>query len=280
LARHAVGAAAPALHPPRLRDLASAITAGVVSPTTVADELDAIASAVAELHDAAHRASEAGEQRARDAEAREVEYTALLDEVARAMATLLENAELPVHVLLTSPFGTLNENQEEMLTAAHQALDVADADVRRFRALLALDRGATVVTRHPVGVTELLEPGLAIARARARAAHVTLAVDLPPTLPRVVVDATQVQAALTALLVDAVAHTVPGGDVRVISLEGKSGQLGLIIEHAAWVTGSAARTLELRLAQRSIAAQRGTLSRTATETVIELPSESLTSVRP
>ena len=256
-----------------LRELASAVTGGVLPHSGGPDELDTIESTVADLRDAVKRIRTEGEQRIKEAETRETEYTMLIDEVVRLIATRLEEAELPLHVLLSSPFGSLNENQEEMLTSAQAALDTADTEIRRLRTLLAVDRGVVPVVPHPVGLAELLKPTLAIVQARSRDAHVTVKENISKTAPRVIADAMQVQAALTALLTSIVAQTPAGSEIEIIAEEGTQNRIRIVVHHAGTSAGQGDHSLDLRLARRLILLQHGTLEQNDQQTIIELPSE-------
>lgn len=259
---------------PRLLDLASAVTGGVLSRSEDPDELDAIESTVSDLNAAIKAARADGERRAKEAESREAEYTAVLDEVARLLASRLENAALPLHVLLSSPFGSLNENQEEMLTAAQSALDDADMEIRRLRSLLALDRGALTVTRQPMSLSELLKPALATAQARGRDAHVTVQPTTSSTAPRVAVDPMQVQAALTTIFVHAVARAPLGGEITIIAEEGEEGRIRITVRSSNGAgTAPDEPSLELKLARRLILLQHGTLDESSGQTIIGLPAE-------
>ena len=265
---------APGSNRPRLRDLASAVTGGVLPRSEEADELDAIESTVAELNAAFKSARADGERREREAEAREAEYTSMIDDVARLVASRLENAELPLHVLLSSPFGSLNENQEEMLTAAQSALDEADTEIRRLRTLLALDRGALPVRPHPMGLAEFLKPALAMAVARGRDAHVTVQQNISATAPRVVVDPMQVQAALTTIFTHAVVQTRGGGEITITADEGEEGWIRIAVRYSTMSSAAhGGPSLDLRLARRLIVLQHGALHETPDQTIIELPSE-------
>jgi len=204
---------------------------------------------------------------------RATEYAILIDEVSRVIASRIEEAELPLHVLLSSPFGTLNENQEELLTAARDALDAADVEIRRLRSLLALDRGAMHADPCPIALTELLKPALAIVEGGARTRHVTIQRRIDPSAARAIVDAVHVQPALTTLLTDVVSRIPTGHDVEIAATDSGKGRIRITAHHPSATPPGNDTTLDLRLAQRLIAMQDGTVLRTTTETRIELPSE-------
>ena len=258
---------------PRLRDLASAVTGGVITHSGTADELDTIESTVHDINSTVQRAQEAGERRAQLAEARQAEYSAVIDEVTRRMTSRLEEAEMPLHVLLSSPFGSLNENQEEMLAAAQAALDVADRDVRLLRTLLALDRGELSTVPQPIGLAELLKPALAIAQAHGRSAKVAVHTDISQTAPRVIADAMQAQAALTTIFTTAVARTPADGEIGIKAEESEHGRIRITVSHGGAGEAMGQPSLDIRLARRLIGLQHGTLRESNGNITIELEGE-------
>lgn len=198
------------------------------------------------------------------------EYARLIDDVTRVMAARLQDAQLPLHILLSSPFGALNENQEELLGAARAAVDAADAELRQLRKLVDLDRGALQPLRQPVALPELLRPVLAIARARAEHGSVQLQVAVSDRAPRALVDATLTREALTTLVGTAIAAAAPADVVHVTAAEGDSGRLVIDMTHGPLAHAS---SLEWLLAERLLRAQDARLEERAGSTRVSLPAE-------
>ena len=277
LAQTATGTSRIASSPPAFRDVASAVTAGVISQSDASDELDEIESTVHKLSGAALRARTESAQREHEAHARAVEYASVLDDVARLMTARLEDAELPLHVLLSSPFGSLNENQEEMLAAAQSALGLADAEVRRLRKLLDLDRGALAMTLQAVSLTELLRPAFAIAGAHAHRSHVSFHTEVSDTASRVIVDPVYAQEALTTVFRSAVDRTDADGRVVVEAREEEDGRVTITIAHGSLAQVEGA-SLDTRVARRLLALQHGAIVEIPGRTTVEFPSEQPASV--
>lgn len=195
----------------------------------------------------------------------------LLEEVLRVIPARLEESQLPLHILLDSPFGELNENQEELLGAAHSAIEAADREVRLLRKLLDLERGAVTVVKQPMGVAELLRAPLAIAAARAEKAGVSHRWSVPIELPRVLVDPTHMPEALTSELGIAIGRTPTGGALVVEAREAEGGsRISISITHGDGANDFSADGL---LARRTIELQDGTITNGPRTTVIELPAE-------
>lgn len=203
---------------------------------------------------------------------RAAEYAELIDDITGLMSARLLDAQLPLHILLSSPFGALNENQEEMLSAAQSAVDSADTALRRLRKLVELDRGAVMPMIQPIGLGDLMRPAVAIAQARAVSAGVQLQLDISDRAPRVLADATLAQEALTTVLGVAIASTPAAGDVAVTAGEREDGRVAIDVTHARW---SGPESLELRLARRLLAAQNARLTEEPQRTVVDFPAEPL-----
>jgi hypothetical protein len=171
------------------------------------DELDAIERALGE-------ARGRGDQR-EAAEARLREYAALMADALAAAGRGLDEVRLPLHILLESPFGELNENQEEMLGAARAAADAADERLRVVARIAALDAGQVQPRTETILFRDLLAPVLAAAEERFRAAGATLQADLPPALPRVRADAGFAREALLIVLERAAGRATAGTTARL-----------------------------------------------------------------
>ncbi len=243
------------------------------------DELDHIEATVAGLSSAVVRAREEATRQAKEAVERAKEIEELLQGVTTRFAARTQEAQLPLHILLSSPFGELNENQEEMLGAAMTAVDAIDTEVRELQKLVQLHRGELSIVTQPMNLAELLRPTLAIAAARAEVAHVQLRPFVSDTAPRAIVDAVHAQEAMTSILIDAITHTAQGGDVDVNAGEGDRGRIRISVTRRPMAAGAAgAASLELRLAQRLLGAQGCSITNDGAVTVVEMPSESASPV--
>jgi hypothetical protein len=200
-------------------------------------------------------------------------YLRLLEDLLRILPAKLEESQLPIHILLDSPFGELNENQEELLGAARNAIESADIEVRRLRKLLDLERGAVSMAQQPTGVAELMRAPLAIAAARAEKAGVSYRWNVPVALPRVLADPTHMPEALTSQLGIAIGRTAPGETLLVEVREVADGtRVAISLSHG---DGPNSLTADGLLAQRTIELQGGTIADGARATIIELPAERL-----
>jgi hypothetical protein len=207
------------------------------------------------------------------AEQKTATYVGLLNEVLRVVPARLQESQLPLHILLDSPFGELNDNQEELLGAAQSAVEAADLEIRRLQKLLDLERGAVAFVIQPVGVVELLRAPLAIAAARAEKRGIGHEWNVPTTLPRVLVDLSHMQEALTSALGLAIDQTRDGERITVMVAESTDElRVTVIIAHGLRAGELSAERL---LAERMIALQGGSMNDVNGSTTIELSAELL-----
>jgi signal transduction histidine kinase len=131
----------------------------------------------------------------------------MLAAVAHDSIAQLDEMRLPLHILLETRFGDLNENQEELLRDARSAADAMGAALRRLAQVADADRGALVVQRELVQVNDVVRAVLPLARAAAERQGARVEVTLEPGLPRVRADRARLAEALTLFTSDAAAAT-------------------------------------------------------------------------
>ncbi|GJG87074.1 hypothetical protein tb265_22550 [Gemmatimonadetes bacterium T265] len=179
------------------------------------DEFDRIEQTVDRLGTALS-ASEAERARtAAETEAKLVEQATLLAAVSAAAMRRMDEARLPLHILLDTQFGELTPNQEELLADARDAAEQAFEAVRRLRALADVDRGAIELRREWVSVDEVVHAVLPAVQAQARRRGGRVRTALEPALPRTVGDRTRLTAALALLLGDAAAELADGSEQAI-----------------------------------------------------------------
>jgi len=249
---------------------------GAARPGGRRDELDAIEETVHGLHDEVRAAHLERSARIEAAGQREAARLELVDTLTTQLGESVREIQLPLHILLDSPFGDLNENQEEILVAARAAAEAADVRIRQVQRLVALERGSVPMIPKPVGVAELLRPALAIAEARAAKRSVALRTSLSATMPRVMVDSFHAQDAVTMALTELVERVPASGELGVDAAEAEGGTVRLTVTGAG---GDAPASLAMRLAEQLIKAQGGDLRSDGALVTIELPAEGLRRAR-
>jgi signal transduction histidine kinase len=259
---------------------------------TIEDEVARLRGAVADASAAQSRAQAAADQRVR-------EYAELMGDAATMVARQLDEVRIPLHILLESRFGDLNENQEEMLAAARTAADDVHTHLDRLRAIADVDRGALGLRPERVKLGEvvaMLLPGLA---AAARQAGVTVESNISPLVPAAIADRAWLSEALSLLATDALRRTPSGGRVALTSLEaaalphqgdvdrrGGGGDPTIPLESPALSRGDRAqvqlaishgvlpgRPIDVAFADRLISVQGGSVQHSEYRMVITLPPD-------
>lgn len=187
------------------------------------DEFDRIERAVDHLGSALS-ASEA-ERARRDAAAttRLREEATMLAAVVHDTMAQLDEVRLPLHILLETRFGDLNENQEELLRDARNGADAMTDALRRLAQVADADRGAVNAQRELVQVNDVVRAILPLARAAADRQQARLDTALEPGLPRVLADRARLAEALTLLAVEAAAVAGPEHPLAITTARDASG---------------------------------------------------------
>jgi len=230
-----------------------------------ADELDVIEQRVESLGEMATAAKADAARAAADAGRRTVEYATLLAEAATAASKQLAEARLSLHVLQDSHFGELNDNQEEMISAAREATEAAEVELSHLREIADLDRGALALRRDLVKPAEIIRSLLPVLNAQAEKQGVRILPELEPALPRVVGDRGRLQDALGLILKDAVRYALPGTSISIHAASDPS-TVTIIVVHGS----PHSYTGDVALADRLIRAQGGSVMHREDSTTITL----------
>lgn len=231
------------------------------------DEIDSIERVVDNLSTAVSLATAEGRRQEHVAAERVREYASLLAEASSAVARQLEEVRLPLHILLESHFGDLNENQEEMIAAARTAADLADGELQRLREIAELDTGALRLRRDAIRPADVIQSLLPTLSAQGEREDVRVTADIAPLMPRVHGDRGRLQQALDLLLTERVRHAPAGGSVH-IRTDASPGRLSIIVDHGSTPRVSAEETL----ARRLLVAHDGTVEERDGRTTITLPT--------
>jgi hypothetical protein len=113
---------------------------------------------------------------------------------------------------------------------------------------------------------------VAIAESRASATAISVQVDVPDSLPRVIVDPVYTQEALTALLCDVTSRMGTGGDVRVSAVYEQPYRVTVSISPSVQVGREA---LDVRLARRLLEREGAVVTDADGKRRVQLPAESV-----
>ena len=187
------------------------------------DEFDRIERVVDHLGSALS-ASEAERARLDAAAATRLrEEATMLAAVVHDTMAQLDEVRLPLHILLETRFGDLNENQEELLRDARNGADAMADALRRLAQVADADRGAVAPQRELVQVNDVVRAILPLARAAADRQKARVEIALEPGLPRVMADRARLAEALTLLAVEAAAVAGPDHPLTITTARDGSG---------------------------------------------------------
>ena len=234
------------------------------------DEFDRIERVVGHLGSALS-ASEA--ERARTdavATARLHQQATMLAGVATDAISQLDDVRLPLQILLESPFGELNENQEELLRDARAAADAIDIALRRLAQVADIDRDALAVQHELVQVNDVVRSVLPLGRAAAERRGARTEIALEPGLPRVVADRARLAEALALFVTDAAGESGAERALRIST----SPDAGCAVIRISPVSDQArANAAPLILASRLIAVQGGDVTIGADDVQLRVGSQ-------
>jgi signal transduction histidine kinase len=222
------------------------------------DEFDRIEQVVGELgHALTHSEAERARADAQGA-ARLQEQSTLLAALVRDTLARLDDVRMPLHILLETKFGDLNENQEELLRDARTASDDMDAALRRMGQVADADRDAMPVQRELVQVNDVVRAILPLIRASAERRGARVELSLEPGLPRIQADRARLAEALTLLATLSASASDSSHPVSVTTRhEGREGVISLSpVPSEAGGSGAA-------LAERLLMVQGGSVLRSA-----------------
>lgn len=251
------------------RELGLAASLPSASSLDEFDELDAVRQSVMRLAAAKAALRKSAEEQVYAAEQRRVQQEQLLREVSHEVNTRIEEVRLALHILQSSPFGELNENQEELIAAARTAADAADDELRMLGRLASAAELVAQRTTEPITMRALLESPLAMALSGTQETAASTTRTFPEDLPLVQVDAPTLQEALVMLLRDAVAVVAPGERLQ-LSAQGTADSVVLTIEPApSWPE---LPPLRAQLAIRLVEVQGGAVRREHDSLQVYLPA--------
>jgi signal transduction histidine kinase len=221
------------------------------------DEFDRIERVVGNLGSALSAAEAERVRTDAAAAARLREQGTMLAGVATDTIGQLDQVRLPLQILLESPFGELNENQEELLRDARAAADAIDVALRRLAQVADVDRDALPVQHELVQVNDVVRSVLPLARAAAERNGARTETTLEPGLPRAIADRARLAEALALLVTDAAGDSGPDRSLSIVTERDGSRAIIRIAPASERARTQPQSAPSIILAARLIAAQGG-----------------------
>lgn len=135
--------------------------------------------------------------------------------VSHQLKTPLTSIRMAIHLLLEEKVGGLSPKQADLLVAAAEDAERLDTIVDELLDIGRIASGKARMDLRPVPPIDLVSRELEAYRPAARDGGVSLVVDLPATLPQVLVDPARVAHVFANLLSNALKYTPPGGKVTL-----------------------------------------------------------------
>jgi NtrC-family two-component system sensor histidine kinase KinB len=134
------------------------------------------------------------------------------------LRTPLTSVQMGIHLLLEGTAGTLDERQLEILQVCREDSARLDHLMRELLDLSKIESGAVTPQLVPTRPATLLADAVNPLRLQVEARGVRLAVDVPPDLPYVDVDRSQIERVIANLITNAQRASSPGGAITVAAV--------------------------------------------------------------
>lgn len=178
------------------------------------------------------------------------QYSSTIADAIGSAERALMDASIPVHILLTTKFGELNDNQEEMIGAAAGALNRIAQELTVLKAVVCAAQARPTTQRRPARIGDVLralEPELRDLAARMGA---SLKLSIEPGLPHACGDDRQLRDGIRLALIDDIRFAAPGTTIEISAAATPS---EILVSALTGAQRSANGTL--MLAERILAAQ-------------------------
>ena len=135
--------------------------------------------------------------------------------VSHQLKTPLTSIRMAIHLLLEEKVGGLSPKQADLLVSAGEDAERLNTIIDELLDIGRISSGKARMDLRPVPPIDLVAREIEAYRPAARDGGVSLAIDLPATLPQVWVDPPRVAHVFANLLSNALKYTPPGGKVTL-----------------------------------------------------------------
>jgi len=126
------------------------------------------------------------------------------------LRTPLTSVQMGVHLLLEGAVGELNEKQTEVLSECREDCERLDKLMRDLLDLLRIEAGDSQPHLAPLNLRELIAREVEELRPQVETKGLAFHVDVPPDLPAVMADSSQIARVITNLVLNAIRYTRQG----------------------------------------------------------------------
>ena len=126
------------------------------------------------------------------------------------LRTPLTSVQMGVHLLLEGAVGELNDKQTEVLSACREDCERLDKLMRDLLDLSRIEAGDSQPHLEPIDLRELIAKEAEELRPQVETKGLAFNVDVPPDLPAVLADSSQIARVITNLVLNAIRYTKQG----------------------------------------------------------------------
>jgi len=134
------------------------------------------------------------------------------------LRTPLTSVQMGIHLLLEGTAGALDERQQEILQVCREDSARLDRLMRELLDLSKIESGAVTPQLVPTRPATLLADAVNPLRLQVEARGLHLEVDVPPDLPYVDVDRSQIERVIANLITNALRASSAGGSITVAAV--------------------------------------------------------------
>jgi len=131
------------------------------------------------------------------------------------LRTPLTSVQMGIHLLLEGTAGPLDDRQQEILQVCREDSARLDRLMRELLDLSKIESGAVTAQLVPTRPAALVADAVNPLRLQVEARGVHLEVEVPPDLPYVDVDRSQIERVIANLITNALRATASGGTITV-----------------------------------------------------------------
>jgi signal transduction histidine kinase len=122
---------------------------------------------------------------------------------------------MAVHLLLEGAAGELSEKQEELLQACREDCERLERLMRDLLDISRIEAGETPPHLKEVPLAPVISDVIEGIRPQVEAKDISVSSQVPPSLPRVLIDREQIERVLNNLIANAIRHTDSGGEITI-----------------------------------------------------------------
>ena len=141
-----------------------------------------------------------------------------INTASHELRTPLTTAQMGIHLLLERAAGELTDKQEELLYLCRENCERLEKLLRDLLDLSKIEAGETAPDRKPVSAAALVRNAAESLRLQVETKGIKLDLDVPPDLPAVLADSSQIERVITNLISNAMRYTESSGEIRVTAV--------------------------------------------------------------